>query len=358
MMIGNLPEISFRKLDSVSPSQFTSMKNCSYKTLLAHALKKPLLPVSSNAYFGTVMHKMIELITDGSIPNDEIFDGVFNAEVQKMEVSLKAGGFNSLLPLLGNVKDLAVKKVLLKKYLVNKGGGTNSKPSEVKFLTEQTYKTKDGRIKGKIDLVFENGSFTEIVDFKTGSLSVEMLDDDGEKIFELKDEYKEQLKLYAYLYFETSGKFPTKLSLSGLGLQKQTVSFSEEECGRLATEALGLLDRINTQVETSKFSGNPTHDNCRYCLYRPGCIFYRKAIGELNIGNDLSGVLTDAVKYQNGNVTAVLTVPAGKISITGFPERMLDYFKDNMGKVISIFNLRKSASDTLYAVSKTTMIYE
>lgn len=357
-MIGKLPEISFRRLESVSPSQFTSMKNCSYKILLAHALKKPLLPISPNAYFGTVIHKMIERITNGSIPNEEVFSRVFNEEVQKMDTSLKADGFDSLTPLLGNVKDLAVKKILLRKFLVNKEGSTSLKQTDVKFLTEQLYKSKNGKIKGKIDLVFENGSFTEIVDFKTGAISVEMLDDDGDKTYELKEEYKEQLKLYAYLYFETSGKFPTKLSLSGLGQQKQNVAFSEEECNRLAIEAVGLLDEVNTQVEASKFLANPTQDNCKYCLYRPGCIFYRNAMSELNIGNDLSGIVMEVVKYENGNVTAIVTTLAGKISVTGFSGQVFDHLKAAIGRKISMFNLRKSASDSLYAVSKTTMTYE
>jgi len=49
-------KIEFRKINRISPSQFYSMKNCAYKSLLAEAFgKKPLLPISPNAYFGTVL---------------------------------------------------------------------------------------------------------------------------------------------------------------------------------------------------------------------------------------------------------------------------------------------------------------
>ena len=51
------------------------MKNCPYKSLLAEAFnKKPLLPISPNAYFGTVVHKMIELISKGLIRNEIEFN--------------------------------------------------------------------------------------------------------------------------------------------------------------------------------------------------------------------------------------------------------------------------------------------
>jgi hypothetical protein len=60
-IIGN---IAFKKINRVSPSQFHSMKNCAYKSLLAEAFeKKPFLPVSPNAYLGTVLHKKLELIS-------------------------------------------------------------------------------------------------------------------------------------------------------------------------------------------------------------------------------------------------------------------------------------------------------
>jgi hypothetical protein len=55
------------------------------------------------------------------------------------------------------------------------------------------------------------------------------LDDEGEIFSDIKEEYKEQLKLYAYLYFETNGKFPTQLSLVDLAKQKFTIDFTESE---------------------------------------------------------------------------------------------------------------------------------
>ena len=66
-MINKIEEIDFKEIKRISPSQYYSMKNCAYKSLLAEAFeKKPLLPVSPNAYFGTVLHRM-QLFTSTQI---------------------------------------------------------------------------------------------------------------------------------------------------------------------------------------------------------------------------------------------------------------------------------------------------
>jgi hypothetical protein len=46
------------------------------------------------------------------------------------------------------------------------------------------------------------------------------LDDEGEIYSDVKNEYKEQLKLYAYLYFENTMQVSNGLSLVDLAKQK------------------------------------------------------------------------------------------------------------------------------------------
>jgi hypothetical protein len=58
--MNRIEEINFKEIKRIALSQFYSMKNCAYKSLLAEAFdKKPLLPLSPNAYFGIVLHKML-----------------------------------------------------------------------------------------------------------------------------------------------------------------------------------------------------------------------------------------------------------------------------------------------------------
>ena len=131
-------KIAFRKINRISPSQFYSMKNCAYKSLLAEAFeKKPLLPVSPNAYFGTVLHKMLELIAKGVIRNEDDFNKAFNEQVKLQEENLKQQGYDFFVPLQKNVKDFGMKKILLKKF------------SSIFFLNSQSIKTSTNNPMGK-----------------------------------------------------------------------------------------------------------------------------------------------------------------------------------------------------------------
>jgi CRISPR/Cas system-associated exonuclease Cas4 (RecB family) len=350
-------KIEFRKINRISPSQFYSMKNCAYKSLLAEAFeKKPLLPVSPNAYFGTVLHKMLELISKYTVRNEDDFNRMFDEQVKAVEDNLKKQGYDFYIPLQKNVKDFGMKKVLLKHLRVL--SEQPPKVSRVKYLTEKWYESKDKLIAGKIDLVIEAAEVTEIFDFKTGAITQDVLDDAGETFSEVKDEYKEQLKLYAYLYFENTGRFPTSLSLVDLTKQKFSVSFSLSECNSIFDEAKNLLKSTNDSISKGTFAVNPTEINCKYCLYRPACSFFLKQIENNYIFNDVSGSVKNVVRYQNGNVSVFLECGKRQLKITGFQSDKFEELINSRNKQISIYNLRKEATEFVYSAIKTTIIYE
>jgi CRISPR/Cas system-associated exonuclease Cas4 (RecB family) len=351
-------KIEFRKIKRISPSQFYSMKNCAYKSLLAEAFdKKPLLPVSPNAYLGTALHKMLELIAKGAVKNEDDFNRMFDEQVKEVENNLQGQGYDFFIPLQKNVKDFGMKKILLKKHL-RTVSEQPAKPSGVKYYSEKWFESKDKFIAGKIDLVIEAGQEVEIIDFKTGAITQDVLDDAGEIFSEVKEEYKEQLKLYAYLYFESTSKFPTELNLVDLAKQKFSVPFSQSECNSIFEEAKKLLDTTNASISTQTFAANPTEANCKYCLYRPACSYYLKLIETDYSFNDVSGLIKNVVKYQNGNVSVFLENGEQKITVTSFPFEKFDELNDSRNKQISIYNLRKEATEFIYSAKKTTMIYE
>lgn len=350
--------IIYKKIDRISPSQFYSMKNCAYKSLLAEAFgKKPLLPVSSNAYFGTVLHKMLELIAKGKIIGEEGFNKSFDEQVQLQEDYLKKQGFDFFVPLQKNVKDFGMKKILLKKHLRS----VSSNPQKVastKYDSEKWLESKDKLIAGKVDLIIEEAEYTEIVDFKTGAITQDVLDEEGELFSEIKPEYKEQLKIYAYLYFETYGTYPTRLSLIDLAKLRFTIDFTKAECEALVDEAKSLLQKTNESIDINVFNANPSNTNCKYCLYRPACSFFRVYLQTDYSFNDIAGIIKKVITYQNGNISLFIENGGNKITVTGFPSEKYDALNEKLEKEVSVFNLRKEAMEFVYSVTKTTKIYE
>lgn len=356
--MNQVSKIEFKKINRISPSQFYSMKNCAYKSLLAEAFeKKPLLPVSPNAYFGTVLHKMLELISKGVVKSEDELNRMFEEQVKSVEENLQEQGYNFFIPLQKNVKDFGMKKILLKKHLRTLSEQP-TKTSCVKYYSEKWFESKDKFIAGKIDLVVEAGELTEVIDFKTGAITEDVLDDAGETFSEVKEEYKEQLKLYAYLYYENTGRFPTALSLVDLAKQKFSISFTLSECISIFDEAKKLLHSTNESISKGTFDANPTEANCKYCLYRPACSFFLKKLETDYSFNDVSGSVKNVVKYQNGNVSVFLQSSENQFTVTSFPSEKYDELNDRRSKQISIYNLRKEATEFVYSATKTTMIYE
>jgi len=356
--MNKVAKIEFKKITRISPSQFYSMKNCAYKSVLAEAFdKKPLLPVSPNAYLGTVLHKVLELMVKGIIKTEEEFNKSFDECIRQEESRLAELGYNFFIPLQKNVKDFGMKKILLKKHMRNKTENHQSAITR-KFYSEKWLESKDSLIAGKIDLLVENQDGTEIIDFKTGSITQDFLDDDGEIFIDIKEEYKGQLKLYACLYREATGRFPDKLTLIDLAKQRFEIDFSEVECNSLFEEAKQLLSVTNDGIEHGVFSANPSEANCKYCLYRPACSFFLQFIITDKSFNDVVGTVKNVIKYQNGNVSVFLESEGNTTIITNFSLERYDELNGSLNKYICIFNLRKEATELVYSATKTTVIYE
>lgn len=356
--MNKIGETNFKEIKRISPSQFYSMKNCAYKSLLAEAFdKKPLLPLSPNAYFGTVLHKMLELIAKGIVKSENDFNTEFDKQVKALEEDLKQKGFGFFVPLKVKLRNFGLKKIQLKKHLRSESEKITSS-GNIKFYSEKWFESNDKLIGGKVDLVIENGNEIEIIDFKTGAITQDCLDYEGEIYSDIKNEYKEQLKLYAYLYFENTNKFPTDLSLVDLAKQKFSVEFTEEECKSLFDEAKSLLKSTNDSIKTKSFSANPKQENCKYCLYRPACSFFHKKL-ETNFSfNDVLGEIKDVKKFQNGNVSLFLQNGNMILTIKNFSEEEFDELNRNKNKLIRIYNVRNEAKEFVYSATDTTIIYE
>ena len=356
-MIRVVPSIEYKRIKRISPSQLYFMRLCPYKMVLAEAFdKRPLLPFSPTAYLGTVLHKMLELIAKGQINTDEEFDREFDRTLATSEGELDKAGYGFFIPLHGNVKDFGMKKYQVRKHLdrgIRSNGDGRFSVSSEKWLA-----SSDGTIGGKLDLIIESGNYVEIVDLKTGAITENSLDDEGEVAVSIKAEYQIQLKLYAQLYFENVSKYPDALSLIGLDKEKHSVSLDKSECIEIYQDAKHLLNETNTAVDKLEFVARPNEANCKNCLYRPSCSHYQPFLMTSSPVADVRGIIIKVSKFMNGNVSVWLNCSGVIFQVSAINQSYFAQLNHRLGKTISIYNTRKTGNEFSLKATKTTMIYE
>lgn len=356
-MIKQVPSIEYKRIKLVSPSQLYSMKQCPYKMVLAEAFgKQPLLPFSPAAYLGTMLHKMLEQIAKGHIRTNEDFDKEFEIKLLEVENELRKMRFDFFIPLQGNVKDFGMKKYQARKHLNT--GRTGNSNSSYSVASEKWLSSNDGTVGGKLDILIKSDNYVEITDVKTGAITENSLDDEGEAAVSIKDEYQIQLKLYAQLYFENFARYPDALSLIGLNKEKYPVPFAASECEAIYHEAKSLLQSTNRSIDKADFVANPNEANCKYCLYRPACAYYQSFLTSVDNMNDVRGAIKKVTKYLNGNISVWLENSGQTFHISALSQDFFDSLNNSTGNTISIYNLRRTSQEFSFTSKKTTMIYE
>ena len=278
-MIQKIGDHKIKNLDHISPSQYHSAIRCPYKLVLANSFGyQPLLPLNANAHYGSIIHKMIELISKGVINDEQKFSENWIYLINKKEEELKEIGLAGITPLKYFVADFALKKNQIKNLLQKRNEKINrsTKMSSSKFYPEKRLENSDKSISGIADLIIENESGTTILDFKTGKIYSDAIDESGVIVQVVRKEYEVQLKLYAYLYFLMNGKYPKALFIVTLSNYFIEVEFETTECEIIYSEALNFLATTNSLItkEDMKSIANPSMENCRFCAYRPACGFY------------------------------------------------------------------------------------
>jgi hypothetical protein len=140
----------------------------------------------------------------------------------------------------------------------------------------------DGLIKGKPDLVEKRNGKWVLLDYKSGSVHEE---DEESGRQQIKDDYRLQLQLYAYLIREAKGICVSKALLRTLDGVEHEVAVDEASVQLAGTEARLLLSEFNSGVkghedpfDLAKPMPNIRDQKifgCAGCQFRPLCPSYR-----------------------------------------------------------------------------------
>ncbi len=217
------------------------------------------------------------------------------------------------VPLVKSVPDMMVlrAKALMRALQVVHSRGTRGEGSrEVpRAGGEFSVRSKSGLIGGRIDRVIDTAGGIVLQDYKSGPVTAR---EGG--VSEIKPEFRQQLQLYAILYFETVGIWPIRLELVPLVGDSAEVAFTPSECRALLDEAEDAVRDIDTTL--AKFSerpdaaeqqlARPSPKACKFCPYRPACSTYlsfdRKTGAESDWPTDAWGTVASVTRLGNGNL--------------------------------------------------------
>ncbi|GEM_PF-649609 len=363
-MIQKLKDYKIIPLNRISPSQYSSAIGCPFKLVLANSFGyQPLLPLNANAYFGSIVHTMIELISKGVIVDEEIFSKNWTDLINQKERELKEKGLTNIIPLKYFVTDFALKKNQIKNILQQKKEKIrgSSKTSSTKFYSEKKLHNSNKSITGIADLIIENDTGATILDFKTGKIYSDSIDESGitEKV--VKKEYEIQLKLYAHLYFLMTGKYPKALFIVSLSNNYIEVKFENRDCEAIYSEIITFLANTNLLITRNDINSvaKPSEDNCKYCSYRPACNFYTNwLITNFEKVNDLFGTIEKVNQFSNETIGLQIKTLNKQILINGFTIEKRGDFESLIGKNVKFYNLKKTKQSLNATANNFTIVYE
>ena len=282
-------------VSSISPTAFIMIRDCALRTLWSLSKKPPLLPQAPKARLGIIVHRLLSESGRGQLqPNIDVIRARWNEMVEETQDAMSASSLEKhLVPLRKSVPDVEVRRIrAIQRALeiANERWPTQPPGERHRAASRSGYEmrvhTEDGLISGTIDAVIQTDEGTVIRDYKSGPV----LESDKHDDYRLKEIYQTQLKLYAALYAESCGEWPTSLELVSLSGTTHDVVFNRQECSDLLDEARSALQDLNAKIsEISRTSlpsllANPSLTACTFCQYRPACKPYLAAEAELREG--------------------------------------------------------------------------
>ena len=370
---GNFSD-SFKRLRSISPTTFSSLKDCALKLLWSLSGNPPLLPISPNARAGTVIHRLLAEAGRGKLqPEREAVNARWDELIEQAHTEMIASRTERhLVPLTRSVPNIEVLRIrtvrqafAIASTLRSPKPRTGRLKSDPRYGCEIHVKSADGLVRGVIDTVLPNKEGPVIRDYKSGSI----FKTTGNDEHHLKEAYQIQLKIYAALYADSFNEWPARLEVVPLSGEPYIVPFDRTDCTNLVEEARATLKRINKTLESHSKAflkgllANPTPGTCSYCEYRPACEPYWSAAIESGIDGwplDAKGIVKDIKQLGNSKIMLRLLTPSGLVSVPGLsPDtRHPDLQVIQIGDTAGVFNLWRTRSTAPYSESHLTTIYK
>lgn len=351
---------------TVSPSRFEGFRQCALREVWGAAREPEWLPLSPATWLGRVCHALLEeagkhAFTPGDSAAIETRWRELVCEAEERMDSLPLDRFMS--PLESRVGDFYVRKIKTVAHalkLAEQPTSTRTKgPGSFAYGRELWLEARGGMVRGCIDAVVPSPKGPIIQDFKSGE--VFEATEEGRK---LKVDYQAQLKLYAALYFEVHGIWPSTLEIIPIGNAGIKVDFSPEECLRVLSQAVQVFVEVNFAIKCQlpEDLANPSPPNCRRCGYRPACMAYRNLRKRQpmisGLPADVFGRLSEVKIVGNGSLLVLIDTGASVLSVRGLDVKIHPRLAAaSAGTDIAAFSLQKTSSATVFSAKAGTVFY-
>lgn len=337
----------------------------------------PLLPSSPAARLGSIIHRLLEEAGRGAFTPPTGPNGAEARFIQLVaeneQIMAKRPLESRFVPLKEHIPKfevLRIRALARADDLSAELHGSKASAAEgagAPYGFELPVESADGLIAGQIDRALPTPGGVVLQDYKSGAI---FSAGPGAE-HEVKPEYALQLRLYAALYKEKIGKWPSNLQLVPLSGEPHDVSFSPDECLRLLDEARAIIGEANEDIARcggdsdalESLLASPSPSACRFCPYRPACRRYMShdlPADDPGWPADVWGTLEDLTRLGNGNFMLSVKIQDGSVvfvrDIADPALEDADLSREDRGVAVGVFNAKRTGSPRAFEARPLTSI--
>ena len=354
MKIPIIPKnLIFGKITELSPSKYTQLKNgCVYSFLMDTTLRKcgrPKLhmpPKTFNNVIGTIIHKVYQYVNTGSLERDEEKITQFWQNECKKHTENISAEYPSLRNIMIADYDAMFDTIDVVCNASNNVKFSTTNDTKIQKPNEHEVELK-GLLRGSIDKVKANSNGYEIIDYKTGKYQ----DENGN----IKQDYIDQLNLYAYMLEECEGVTVNKLTILDIKGNEIDVPYYKSEKRNVLNAVKALIDKINDSIDKKCTDTliNSSQDNCNFCTCYHLCN-KRCDLPESSF-HIIEGTVT---KVWNQDQISIRTHTGDEVIVSKLRVLNIEDIDTLIGKTLIFVNLIEVQSNSLYSRCDWTTIYE
>jgi RecB family exonuclease len=366
--------MNLRPLQYITPSSFRALSACFLQAAFrADASYVTFQPPAVR--LGTACHALLERVAKGAlldVPPDAWQDGLESIWLEEVHIQERTLLVSEQERHFGRAETwpkyaLQKARVFVKaqKLLRYQFERRENRMGYGRSASERPYHAYNGRLRGRVDVVYESSRGVELIDYKTGNI----LDEAESGDTTIKETYKQQLLLYAAMHHDYTGVWPVRghvVPLTGKPITIEIHPVAAEYLAQSALQQMALFNERISQITQTNELASPSYASCRYCAYKVYCPAFWEfsfvpsewdSVAHLEMAIKQATSWRDGVKFSAQVIAG--TLPIG--TYTGYSSRPDNFAEGQQVRVINMQSknlgetLKIHDHSTIYVLSSVTL---